>query len=245
MHPHDRGTNTLARDYGITTTFRWIKTAYNEPLRQLMKKLEETNSMKTLRITSAALAIALGMGISSTSQAFMASPAQTQAINAEQELTTTLDALREEIVIGETAIDVMVAKLDAFVKNIDDMLDEGVQNEDLFLAAREEAITLRQSLPGLDKYLAGLEANGPVGESIISDTLLSEQPLGDVGGGFSGGGGSVRTLSGGGGGGSRGGLLGGRSGLGLLGTVGAAVAIPLTVSDDDSPGPVASQSMTN
>ena len=192
--------------------------------------------MKTLRITTAALAITLGMGISSTSQAFMASPAEAQTIKAETELTDTLDSLRQEIAAGETEIDVMVTKLDAFVKHIDNMLDEGVHNEDLFLAAREEAITLRQSLPGLDKYLAGLDG-APVGGNIVGESVLSA-PISNVSGGFvSSGGGFVA------GGSAGGGAIGGASGLGLLGAIGAAIAIPVATSDDDSP--VASPSLTS
>ena len=204
---------------------------------------EETNSMKTLRITSAALAIALGMGISSTSQAFMASPVEAQS-TVENQFNATIEDFRSEIALGETTTDVMAAKIDAFVKHIDQMLDEGVENENLYLEAREEAIALRQTLPGLDKYLAGLEG-GPIGGgSITSDVLIGERNLGPVGGGGGVNGGGVIRSAGRsvGGGGVGGGAIGG-SGLGLLGAIGAAVAIPAATSSDDAPGPVASQSM--
>ena len=137
-----------------------------------------------------------------------------------------------QMVAGETKIDEMVAKLDSFVNHIDKMLDEGVQNESLYLAAREEALTLRQSLPGLDKYLAALGSHGIFPLNGIGGSGGGHFNFKPIGGG---GGGSI-------GGGAGGGIIGGGSGLGLLGTIGLAVGIPLGVSNDN-PGPVASQSI--
>ena len=209
--------------------------------------------MKTLRILTAASVISLATGISSTSQAFMAGPTESQLVDAQQQVLSTLDALREEVALGQTKTDVMVAKIDAFVKHLDHMLDQGAMDEKLVLAAREEAIALRQTIPGLDKYLANAPLVEPIGAGrVIGETVLSEQTLVGGEGGFvpGGGGGIIQNSTGsfgggGGGGGFGGGIMGGRSGLGILAGTAAAIAIPLATSDDDAPGPIASPSQAN
>jgi len=213
----------------------------------------ESNSMNTLRTLTAASVIALAMGIPSTSQAFMAGLTDSQVADVHQQVVTTLDQLREEVALGETKTEVMVAKIDAFVKHLDQMLDHGAFDENLVLAAREEAIALRRTIPGIDQYLAQVPVVDPLGTGpVIGERILSEQPVvGGEGGSAPGlGGGFVQNNAGsfgggGGGGGGFGGVMGGRSGLAILAGTAAAIAIPLATSSDDTPGPIASPSQAN
>jgi hypothetical protein len=187
--------------------------------------------MNKLRIAQAALATILAVGIQSTTQAFMAAPAE-QATKAPMSLTELVDSLREEIAAKETSCEDMLVKLDEALEDIDAKLDAGVPNEDEYLKARDEIAKMRYDL----ECLANKLTQGGTDMPIPMDqppTFNSGNP--SSGGSFGGGG----VLSGGGG-------AGGGSGLGVLGLMGVAGGTIAGVSNDDSnPGFVASFSGSN
>jgi hypothetical protein len=176
--------------------------------------------MKTLRIAQAALALMLATGISSNALAFMVVTADQPTKKAD--LSTMVDALREEVEAGETKCEDMLAKLNSVLDEIDAKLDIGVPNEEEYLAARDAVAEMRYDLECLATRFTQVIGGG-----------------GGTGGLLSGG---APVFGGGGGGavGGGGGSLGGLAGLAVIGGGVAAVS-----SNSSSPGFVASQSVSN
>ena len=152
-----------------------------------------------------------------------------------------IEELQAELDSEKTCEEKLI-QIDAALEQLDNALDQGVDNEDTLLVAREAIIEMRLNLPCRhQEQLAGSqsascncqECNQSSGGILGGGGVLS----GGGGGVLSGGGGGI--LSGGGGGailGGGGGIAGG-SGFGLLAAgAAAAIAIPTASSDDDDPG---------
>jgi hypothetical protein len=188
------------------------------------------------RIAFAAMFASTTSFISAPSYGFMVDVAQT-ATTASTDLTQVVDELRQELKADQTSCKEMLSKIDAAIAQVDSALDIGVADETKYLGLRDELVELRLDLPCLADELAQADAG-----QVVSDTLLSEQVIGeDVVGGPSGG--MVGGGSSGGAGGGAGGA-GGGGGLGPLaiGGLAAAIAIPAALSGDDDPGTDASPS---
>lgn len=176
--------------------------------------------MKSLTIAPLALASVLAFGIQSNAMAFMAVEVE-QPLLIASELSELVDSLHAEVAAGETPCEELLAKLDDALDRIDAKLDQGVVNEDEYLAARDEISSLKYDLECVTKKATNLaQFVGPVGAlgpSSITPTNV------DQGRGFTGGSGGPGSMSG-----------GGLSGLLPLGILGGTIAA--TADDDNKPG---------
>lgn len=193
--------------------------------------------MKQIKHFALALAVAAATNFSAPySHAFMMQADETTVSLVD--ITSTVDSIREELKAGETACETMLSKIDAAINSIDAALDKGIADEKKYLGLRDELVELRLELPCL-----GNELTQEPG-TIISDTVISETPIGTVSeddrrpaGAVFGGGGAA--MGGGGfGGGAGGGIAGGLGGIGplALGGIAAAIAVPIAAGANDNPG---------
>lgn len=159
-----------------------------------------------------------------------------EAIEAPQQKNVTINdqvaQLQADFAGGKEDLKKVAARIDMVVEQIDDLLDAGADNEVELLGLRKVALDLRSMI---GKKL------GKNGEMLAA--------LRSGGGGIARGGSNSGIMGGtilrGGGGGSS--AAGGSSGLGgvaLLGGIGAAIAIPIAVSNDGKGGDITSPSGT-
>lgn len=200
--------------------------------------------------------------LSSTCYGFMAEGGSLDSNN--DSLATLVTGLQTDIKEGKVECSVILGRINTAVEAIDARLDAGVADETEYLATRVSLLEMRADLPCLSEELTKAD----LGESILSDTVVAEQTIGSevvgaptgapmldgtfvdggmIGGGMSGGAVGGGMIMGGGGGAAGGGMLGGGGigGIGMLGAIGAAVAIPLATDDDNNPGNVVSPSSSN
>ncbi len=194
--------------------------------------------MKQIKHFALALAVAAATNFSApVSYAFMMQAEE--ATVGLVDITQTVDSIREEMKAGETACEDMLTKIDAAINSIDAALDKGIADEKKYLGLRDELVELRLELPCL-----GNELTQDPG-TIISDTVISETPIGPVNeddgrpvGAAFGGGAPMGGAAGGIGGGAGGGIAGGLGGIGplALGGIAAAIAVPIAAGANDNPG---------
>ena len=187
--------------------------------------------MKTLRIALVALATILAVGISSNTYAFMSVDEQ-PPVEVQSELSTMVESLRAEMEAGETACKDMLAKLDEALDTIDAKLDEGVENEEEYLKARDEITSMRAELEciadQLTRTFGSSEGRAPAGGGQIAASTAG-----------------TNVVSGGGGaGGSSANAGGAASGVAMAGAI-AGTAAAGAQNRNSNPGFIASGSSTN
>ena len=204
--------------------------------------------MTLKRIMPIALGFAMIAVASVQSYAFMLATEE-GAVEAQLDVVTMIEELQAEI-DSETTCEEKLIQVDAALEQVDSVLDQGVDNEDTLLVAREAIIEMRLGLPCRvqEQQLAGSH-NSSCG---CQQCNTGGGVLGGGGGGILGGGGVISNggggvfsgggaFSGGGGAFSGGGgaLLGGGGsigGFGLLAGGAAAIVAIAASSDDDDPG---------
>ncbi len=162
------------------------------------------------------------------------------------DLVQLIEDLEAEIQDDAVECEDMLAKLDSAIEEIDLVLDNGVEDEESYLVARDALIDMRLELPCLGEQLAQSSC-ATCSPCTSCGTGSVARSGGSGGGGILGGGGVVGSGGGFGGGfGGGGGLIGGGGGLlssrplRLLAIGGAAIGIAVGAGgDDDDPGDVA------
>lgn len=196
------------------------------------------------------LGLALLIGAGAQGYAFMmeGDSAPTQD---DFDLVQLIEDFEAEIQDDAVECEDMLAKLDSAIEEIDLVLDNGVENEESYLVARDVLIDMRLELPCLGEQLAQNSCStcSPCTSCGTGSVSRSGGLLSGSGGGIFGGGGVVGSGGGFGGGlGGGGGLIGGGGGgllagspLRLLAIGGAAIGIAVGAGggDDDDPGAVA------
>lgn len=189
--------------------------------------------MNKVRIAAAAWAVTLTAAMSMSVAAEVPQPPQpaelTLADLDRAALAASIQGLIEELQANEVHDASMVARIDAFVAEIDARLEAGAENKQELLVARNQLLYARGTII---RQLNGEQLVNHPGEGPLAPGGGPGFHGGPLGGGFGGAPGG--TISGGGGGAIGGGGIGGGSfgGLGLLGGVAAAIAFGF--DDDDA-----------
>ncbi|TWU43153.1 hypothetical protein Q31b_21910 [Novipirellula aureliae] len=198
--------------------------------------------MRIHRFFSLTFASLMALSVTGSVQADTPVEAKSEAVEAELsfDLATIVSELREFSADESVACEEKIARIDSAIAKLDEMLDAKPENQADILVVRDQLLEIRRSL----KCSAHQLANCPdcMGSSVMDPPMMDMGMVGVAESGFTpmSSGGSSGFMSGGGGGA----IAGGGPRLGLLAGLGAAIAIPLAISDDDDePGTPASPSM--